>query len=132
MKSAILFTLLMLLQMNTSSIHSSGALLLEPINRIYPDGKPLLSGQRPPIPPLQLDTPLATTATVANGNVFYHEMMEFMFPMPTDVMEMDDGPDMDMGDGYYSDHNDNTTPKSHLATRRVSHMISSDGCHGIC
>ena len=49
----------------------------------------------------------------------------------TDVMEMDDGPDMDMGDGYYSDHNDNTTPKSHLATRRVSHVISSDSYYGI-
>ena len=38
--------------------------------------------------------------------------------MPTDAMEMDDdGPDMDMGGGYYSDNNDNTTPKS---LRRVS------------
>lgn len=40
--------------------------------------------------------------------------------MPTDAMEMDDGPDMDAGSGYYSDNNDNTTPKSHLAARRVS------------
>ena len=52
--------------MNTSLIHSSGALLLESINRIYPDGKPVLSGQRPPIPPLQLDT---TAAAIANGNL---------------------------------------------------------------
>lgn len=113
----------MLLQMNTSSIHSSGALLLEPINRIYPDGKPLLSGQRQPIPPLQLDTPLATIATTKDG---------IHVSMLTDGMEMDGGPDMDMSDGHYGDHNDNTTPKSHMATRRVSHMISSDGYHGIC
>ena len=53
---------LILLQMNTSSIHSSGALLLEPINRMYTDG--------PSLPPLLLETPLATIATVANSNVF--------------------------------------------------------------
>ena len=47
--------------------------------------------------------------------------------MPTDAMEMDDdGPDMDMGGGYYSD---NTTPKS---VRRVrSHVLPSNGCHGV-
>lgn len=55
--------------MNTSSIHSSGALLLEPINRIYPDGKPVLSGKQP-IPPLQLEeTAVTAMAPVANGNV---------------------------------------------------------------
>ena len=57
--------------MNTGSIHDSGALLLEPMSRIYIDGKHGLPPRNiPPVPPLNLDTsavaPEAVTP-VANG-----------------------------------------------------------------
>jgi len=68
-------------------------------------------------------------AAVANGNVLLCVTVRIHVSMSTDGMEIDDGPDMDMGGGYYSDNDDNTTPKSHLAIRRVSHMLLSDSCH---
>jgi len=59
--------------MNTGSIHDSGALLLEPMSRIYVDGKHGLPPHNlAPVPVLNLDTsavaPEATTP-VANGGM---------------------------------------------------------------